>query len=69
MGRIGYRFDIFLRCGCGRTAHFVAEEFPFSPSDLRFRCTACGSSEPEIAIWPIWQRAFRREGWSPWRRG
>lgn len=59
------RFDVFLRCPCGHTARFEAKEVE-DAKKRRFRCTQCQRVDPEMAIWPIWQRAMRREGWSPW---
>ena len=65
MTRIGYRFDVFLRCGCGRTAWFVATQNPQLFPAQRFRCTACGARDPEIVVRAIWQRMFRPKDWTP----
>lgn len=31
-------------------------------SGARFVCSACGNREPEVHVWPMWQRALDREG-------
>jgi len=58
------RFDVFLRCACGHEGHVELVEHP--GAEARFRCATCGQTDPEIAVWPIWQRPMRRDGWSPW---
>ena len=68
MGRVHKDYDVFLRCRCGREAMLGMDEYPLFPRLCRFRCTACGADDPEIAVWPGWQRALRRADWSPWTR-
>jgi hypothetical protein len=59
------RFDVFLRCSCGHEGQAATAEHPGRTGE-RFRCDACGNRSPETVVWPIWQRAYQREGWSPW---
>lgn len=64
---IGYSFDVFLRCACGHKACVQTKQYPGAFYRVTFTCTACGSTEPEAFVWPIWQRAMRREDFDPYR--
>jgi len=56
---LGYqplRFDVIIKCGCGRHVLIYTVEHP--GHDSRYRCKVCGRLGV-AEVWPIWVRGGR----------